>query len=337
MAIKGNIENNNHILLNKRYYLFFYFLFISQFKEILLNYFEDNYQISNLNEHGSIIDITDYHSLYLLITTEKNIYIGMPPNKTSETTSDITDFTSAATYDNEYVLLACTGDYLLSKVNIYTGDEVPLVNYTNLTLSNEDIYYPCSISILNNRVYIGISQILENGLNHNFIKIGLINTNKTEGPILGDEIKILKYPLEYDLAYLPNFIYSRLLSCEVISMINNVTNFIFLDEPILVCVFLKFDNSQKRYEYHARIVNQNFSQFTKDTLFTTTDTLFGFRLQKINNTFIRYLITKNSYEIYLNSSYDIRIVPMEKRNMFLYKYNSGTNTFYYHNQYIFYI
>ena len=42
-----------------------------------------------------------------------------------------------------------------------------------------------------------------------------------------------------------------------------------------------------------------------------------------------------SYEIYLNSSYDINIVPRRQRNAFLYEYTSGVNTFYYHNQYIF--
>ena len=69
------IDNNNHTILNKRYSLFIYFLFIIQFKEILLNYFENNIQVNYLSHNASIIDITDYHNLYLLITTEKkNIY-----------------------------------------------------------------------------------------------------------------------------------------------------------------------------------------------------------------------------------------------------------------------
>ena len=146
MAIKDRIMINiSYIILNERYFLFIYFLFIGQFKEILLNYFENNYQVANISQNASIIDITDYYNLYLLITTEKIIYTGMPPTQKSVTTSNIINITVAATYDTNYVLLACTGDYLLSKININTGEEVCLINYSELSLSIINVNYTCSL------------------------------------------------------------------------------------------------------------------------------------------------------------------------------------------------
>ena len=162
MVFKNNIIANNKYILNRRYFLFVYFFFIGQFKVILLNYFENNYQLGNLTHEAFIIDITDYHKLFLVITTEKKIYTGIPPNEKNVTNSNIINYTAAATYDTNYVILACTGDYLLSKININTGQEVSLVDYSHLNLSIENLNYTCSISIFDNLVYIGISQILDN-------------------------------------------------------------------------------------------------------------------------------------------------------------------------------
>ena len=83
-------------------------------------------------------------------------------------------------------------------------------------------------------------------------------------------------------------------------------------------------------------MNNNFDGFTTDTSLITSSSLWSLRLQKINSTFIRYLLSKNSYEIYLNSSYKLNLVPNDQRNQNLYKYTSDSHTFYYHNQFIFY-
>ena len=131
-----------HFILLKAFNLsIFIILLFIQFEENLLSYFENNTIAAILSQNTSIIDITDYHNLYPLITADKIIYTGMPPNKTCETISNIINITAAATYDNNYILLACTGDYLLSKINIYTGEEVPLVNYSKISLSIENLNY----------------------------------------------------------------------------------------------------------------------------------------------------------------------------------------------------
>ena len=319
------IFNNNNIKLIKRYFLLIYFLLIIKFKGILFNYFE-GYQVGFISEQASIIDITDYHNLYLVITTEKNIYTGMPPNKISSTTSKIINITAGATYDSNYVLLACTEDYLLSKININTGEEVPLVNYQQLSLSIENLNYSCSINIYNNTAYIGISQITDNKLNPNIVKIGLKNINESDGPTSSEEFQRHQFKLNLDLA---DLIYGRQISCEVISRINTI------NKARLVCGYEKFDKNTNLYRYYVTAVKSNFNSSDKAKQVTSSSTLLSFRLQKIDANYIRYLVTNNSFEIYLNSSDKVNIVKDDERNPFLFKFSSIGDSFFYYNNYIF--
>ena len=272
--------------------IFIILLFI-QFEGNLLSYFENNTIAAILSQNTSIIDITDYHNLYPLITADKNIYTGMPPNKTCETISNIINITAAATYDTNHILLACTGDYLLSKINIYTGEEVPLVNYSKISLSIENLNYTCSISILNNIVYIGTSQILGNYLKHNIIKINLTNQNENNGPILDGHI--IFNTLDLNLINLGDLSYPRQLSCEVISNIVNI------EDLRLICGYLKYETSKEKYYYYVNVVNKDFSGFPLNTqkAMITSLSISNFRLLKINSTFIRFLFRALSYEIYL--------------------------------------
>ena len=112
----------------KRLFLFFIFI---QIKIFLFVYFE-SFQYGNISENASIIDITDYNNLSLLITTEKNIYTGMTPNKISKTNSKIMELSAAATYNNNFILLACSEDYLLSKINIISGKKHHYYHIPNL-------------------------------------------------------------------------------------------------------------------------------------------------------------------------------------------------------------
>ena len=307
--------------------IFIVLLFI-QFKVILLDYYENNYQVSNLSQNASIIDITDYYNLYLLITTEKKIYTGMPPQEISETTSNIINITSAVTYDTNYVILVCTGDYLLSKININTGEEIPLINYSEFSLSIHNLNYTCCISIFNNIVYIGIPQITANGLKNHMFKIALMDSDDNNGPIFDKLIE--KYALGYNLPNLGKISYPRQLSCEVILCNND------LEDPRLVIGYLKYENS--KYTYYSNVVKKDFSGFPKCVEIATYSKLLSLRLQKINSTFIRYLITNESYEIYFDNTdnYRIKIVGRNKINPFLDTFNSSGDSFFYHNQYIFY-
>ena len=125
MENSKNINTFNSILkiINSKIFLF---LILIKIKTIFLGYF-DSFETNTLNEAVSFIDITDYLNLFPIITTDKKIYTGIPPVERSTTNSKIISISSAITYNNNYFLMACTEDYLLSKINVETGNEIPLV------------------------------------------------------------------------------------------------------------------------------------------------------------------------------------------------------------------
>ena len=149
----------NHILLyltlNMKYILFFLFLIFIQIKGLFSEYF-DSFKLNILNEDASLIDISDYCNLFPIITTDKKIYIGIPPIEKTLSYSQIISISSAASINNNYILISCSHNYLLSKINIETGEEEPLVSYENFKIPN----CICSLSFKDNFAYIGISHIV---------------------------------------------------------------------------------------------------------------------------------------------------------------------------------
>ena len=145
------------------------FLVLIQIKLLFSQYFE-SFTSSTLNSHASLIDITDYHNIFPIITSDKKIYTNIPPIERNVTSSKITKFSAAATYNEDTILIACTEDYLLSKIDINSGEEAPLVYYKDI---NKNIPSSiCSISIYDDFVYIGMShQIVP------FTKIKKTNNN----------------------------------------------------------------------------------------------------------------------------------------------------------------
>ena len=137
---------------NKIYY---FLLILIQINQAFSQHF-DSLTTEMLNDEASLIDISDYNNLFLIVTTDKKIYTGIPPVFKIETSSKINSFSAAATYNNEYILMACTDDYLLTKINIETGEETPLINYEQFNKSD----CTCSISLKDNYVYIGINHII---------------------------------------------------------------------------------------------------------------------------------------------------------------------------------
>ena len=188
------------------------FLFFIFFKGIISNIF-DTFHTGTISNNASIIDITDYSNLFPLITTEGNIYTGMTLNKVCETNSKIMKVSAAATYDNNFILLACSEDYLLSKININSGEETSLLTYDQFNISTEYLNYSCSICLSNNIAYIGIPQIINYTLTKNIIKVAL-SSNDNNGPIVNNQ---MIYYFDDQYTNLHNITYSRQISCEIIS------------------------------------------------------------------------------------------------------------------------
>ena len=131
-----------------------FFLILIQIKLLFSQYF-DSFTSSILNSHASFIDITDYHNIFPIITSNKKIYTDIPPIERNTTSSKITKYSAAATYDNNTILIACTEDLLLSKIDIDSGEETPLVKYEDINVNIPN--FTCSISIYDDFVYIGKS------------------------------------------------------------------------------------------------------------------------------------------------------------------------------------
>ena len=132
--------------------ILFFFLFSFQKKEILTAYF-DSFQTGDLNTKASLIDVTDYYNLSLIITSDNKIYTGIPPTIKVNEISNLRNISSAVTYDENNILIACTENFLLTKINLETGQETPLIYYENISAPDPENI--CSISYMDDYVYIG--------------------------------------------------------------------------------------------------------------------------------------------------------------------------------------
>ena len=132
--------------------LLFFLVFSFQIKEILPAYF-DSFQSGELNDKASLIDVTDYYNLSLIVTSDNKIYTGIPPELKVNEISNLRNISSAVTYDENNILIACTENYLLTKINLITGKETPLIYYENISAPDPENI--CSISYMDDYVYIG--------------------------------------------------------------------------------------------------------------------------------------------------------------------------------------
>ena len=134
----------------------FFVLILIQVKLLFSQVFETLFS-SDLNNYASLIDITDYHNIFPIITSDKKIYTGIPPIERNTTSSKITEISAAATYDEDTILIACTENYLLSKIDIDSGEETPLVSYEDINLNIPSSICSISIDFSQGYVYIGVS------------------------------------------------------------------------------------------------------------------------------------------------------------------------------------
>ena len=300
----------------------FFLLIIIKF--IYSNYLQ-SFNANIVDKNASMIDITDYDNIYPLILTNKKLYLGIPPIFQFEINSTILNISAAATFNENIILLACTKDALLSEINIKSSESIDLISYEDFNLSisnlNYTLNYSCSICISQTKkqVFIGISQIIQNSLQNKLIRVDL---NFMNDEFLINNTKIYSLD-EVELLNIKDLIYPRQISCETIFPLDQE-----LGEPLLVCGYIK-----QKYQSMAILMNSNFSNIENETIIKESAQLISFKLQRINNTFVKYLITNNSYEIFLareNSKYIIK-----KTDKYYKSFSSFGDLFYYNNNYLF--
>ena len=178
----------------------------------------DSFQSTNFEELDSLIEINDYFNLSIFLTTNKEIYIGIPPIKVSNITSnnELINLTTGVTYDENFLLMVCTEDFLLTKIEILTGVETPLLNYSNISMPN----YTCGAFSDRDYVFISMSHMVipkkteiiykTNNINENsesdfyINETNLINENNTNVTNITD-FEYIAYD-DYDNQYLEHSI-----------------------------------------------------------------------------------------------------------------------------------
>ena len=174
----------------------------------------DNFQKGVLeNENSYFIDINDYHNLNLIVSTSQKIYTSDSlPNPISNFSAKVENYSMAATYDQNYILVACLNDSLLAKININTGDSTNLLDYTNVNIEDGNTLVPptqiCSLSIFQDVVHIAITQpyTKEETLFNKYYIIKLkITVDSNSSPIIDDSIEIKFLSFQENIKNLSQF------------------------------------------------------------------------------------------------------------------------------------
>ena len=111
------------------YRISFLLLFLLYLEGVNSVYLE-SFNLTSLSGFNSLIEITDYFNLSIFMTSSKEIYMGIPPQKISNISSseNFNNLTSGVTYNKNYILMVCTDNYLVSKIDIETGILTPLIS-----------------------------------------------------------------------------------------------------------------------------------------------------------------------------------------------------------------
>ena len=356
------------------HFSFFLLLFLIQMKGILLVYFE-SFQTGMLEDTGSFIDISDYYNLYPIITADKNIYLGIPPTYKVNTNSSIIEISSAVTYNNNYILIACTQNYLLSVIDIETGNEDPLVSYDNMNIPDSI----CSISYKDNYVYIGFSHKITPIYAFPKKLYNLENINDLSQVVIDDKSKYMiasntdlseiihndSYYIYYDYnnAYLQSGVKKiKLVNGQPILdqsfIILNYT-FSFKDKyldlldirksfsceiidteeghPRLVCGHVRINKTESDTLHYcnASLLNSDFTNIEDETHLDHYSSKKSIRLQRDDSTHIKYILTNFVYIITLNKEGD-NYKLVAKTDVFTFlKFFCVNEHFFYNNGYLF--
>jgi len=351
----------------------YFFLIMIQIKFLFSQKFE-SFKISILNNHASLIDITDYHNIFPIITSDKKIYTNIPPIERNITSSKITKFSAAATYNEDYILIACTEDFLLSKIDIDSGEETPLIKYEEINANIPSS--TCTISIYNDYVYIGMShkiipytKIKKENNNTEIIESNETKTNNLSFYSINKISDIYtdmnneedSYDIIYDYinAYLVNTVFkikikineesNKLIKDPSFSILNYTFENTSKDSTImnllnpLSCEIVSslerlvcgyITNNNKTYFSYIAVMNNNFDGIDEEKIIYNSTNLLYLKLQKKDENSI-YFITNACFIITLkNNGNKFKIISSKGGNF--YSFKCTKNLFFYNNNFLFY-
>ena len=305
-------------------FLFFKFVYI--FSQI-----NDIYNVYNINgEEGfDLVDIKDYHNLRLVVSTSKRIYKGIPPIQVTQSSANLNKFSAIATVNENYILVSCLDDFLLGKININTGQYTSLLLYSDIS-TLELLSAPqkvCSLSIFENLVFIGYSQLGDSIVNNILIKKQIKNKDDENGPNLDSSSENKYFIFESPFKF-TNSDPIRLVGCEPVLITNDINNY------RLICAYETYISS-KNYIY-ALIINDNFNGIDAyDNRYKISQlSASGLRVYRIDSFKVRCVMRKNYYD--LNLIYEDYAVSLKliKGQSNLTTYSATRDLFDYNNNFI---
>ena len=142
----------------------FFIIILIFIQKLCFNYCQiyDNFTSVTFEEGSQLLEVKDYNNLKLIVTTSKKIYTGIPPKLKVTTEAKLINSSAIITLNSNYLLAACLQDSLLTKININDGSFSSLLNYSDVESSSLKFQIPitsCSLSNLDNLIFIGYSQI----------------------------------------------------------------------------------------------------------------------------------------------------------------------------------
>ena len=271
----------------------------------------DNF-ISSILEEGNhdLLDVTDYHNISLIVSSSKVIYTGIPPIKKTETNANLIKFSSVITINQNYLLVACLQDSFLGKINLSNGAFTSLLSYSD-PIESKSLEIPksiCSLSYIENTVYIGYSQIVEtSGINRitNFaFRINIKNKESIEeGPLLNNTSGIKYYNISIMDMETPSL---RQLSCQPLRILNNSQK-----GHRLICLYetTYIFSSNSGYKIYAVTIDSSFDKLQNSLIenaIVTGSNHLGFRFYREDDYYARCISGISLEEVYLDSGLEIK-------------------------------
>ena len=296
----------NLILYHKEIFsIFFYMILIIIIKILYCEEYE-NFGIDYLPS-SDLIDVTDYHNLSLIVTTDKNIYTGIPPTKKTTTDANLINASSVITFNDKYILAACLQDSLLTKINLNNGMSTSLLNY-DIFSTELNLNVPitsCSLSIIENTIFIGYTRIdyfeEETNKTNIVMRFNITNKESDDGPDIDNLVEKKYFVFPKSVIKTES---TKQISCEPLRITKNTTYY------RLVCIFEDlYPETKTKWTYHtfATFINENFNGFGNsmyETYVFRVNENSGFKLIKLDNTNLKVVMKTYDYDIKLavNSS-----------------------------------
>ena len=288
-----NYLNMKYFSKFKKVLIYTFSLLIFLYAKVSLKIF-DSFQSIEF-DNGVLINVKDNHNKSLIISTSKNVYTNLIPNLTGIANETIYEINSAVTCNQNYAIISCLRSSLIAKMNLQNGEIIPIDFIYKM---GQLAFKSCSISIINDTVYIHFPIKSGNKMHINIFEIGFRDLNNTE-----DGPKSMSKIIGGGFGGIEPISYTQQIECENLSLLdeNNI---------YLVCIYVnpQLENNETIYNIYG-VVN-----YVHYYIFNTNIIETNIRIEKLDSFTLKCIaidrninikLGKNETNIYIFNSSDI--------------------------------